>query len=81
MFRVRPSRWTTAFLSSYRSELGGILASLSIIHRICAYAHITAGSAMLYCDNKSAPAKTFQHPNKSITPFLTTDNDILHLAQ
>jgi hypothetical protein len=36
---------------------------------------------MLYCDNKSAPAKTFQHPNKSITPFLTTDNDILHLAQ
>jgi hypothetical protein len=38
-------------MSSYRTELGGILAALYIIHRICEYYNIMAGKATLFCDN------------------------------
>jgi hypothetical protein len=68
-------------LSSYRAELGGILASLYIIHRICSYFHIEMGQAVLYCDNKGAINRAFQKQPFGITPFLTTDYDFIHLAQ
>jgi hypothetical protein len=66
-----------ALLSSYRSELGGILAALYIIHRICEYYLLSQGAAILYCDNKGAVHKAFTTNPKGITPYLTTDYDLL----
>ena len=76
-----PTDGHPSMLSSYRAGLGGILASLYIIHRICSYFHIEIGQAVLYCDNKGAINKAFQKQPLGITPFLTTDYDLIHLAQ
>jgi hypothetical protein len=67
-----------AYLSSYRSELGGILAAIYIIFRICLhYNNITSGTAKLYCDNKGAVTQSRKPHPLGITPFLTSDYDFL----
>ncbi len=53
----------STLISSYYSELGGILATLYIIHRICRYYYITTGDAKLYSDNKGVITKMFQAPS------------------
>jgi len=67
--------------SSYRAELGGILVSLYLIYKVCQYYRIEHGQAQLFCDNRGAISKAFQHSTLGITPFLTTDFDLLHLIQ
>jgi hypothetical protein len=68
-------------MSSYRTELGGLLAVLYIIHRICHHYQVTQGQAKCYCDNKGAVTNTFAPRQRGITPFLNTDYDLIHLAQ
>ncbi len=67
-------------LSSYRLELGGILAALYIIHRISVCYQVSSGKAKLYCDNKWAVNKVFGSPARGITPFLTADHDLIYAA-
>jgi len=76
-----PADGHPSMMSSSRAELGGILASLYIIHRICSYFYIVTGQAVLYCDNKGAISRAFQQQPFGIIPFLTTDYDLIHLAQ
>ncbi len=52
-----PSDGHPTLLSSYRSELGRILASLYVIYKICDHYNIQEGKATLYCDNKGAIQK------------------------
>jgi hypothetical protein len=68
-------------LSSYRAELSGILALLYLVYRISSYHGITAGAIRVYCDNKSALSKTVKVAPLGITPFLTTDYDLIHLIR
>jgi hypothetical protein len=49
---VGPDDGKPALISSYQSELGGILASMYIFYRFCNYYKISDGSAKLYCGNK-----------------------------
>jgi hypothetical protein len=68
-------------MSSYRAELGGIVAALYVIHRICDYYSITTGQATLYCDNKGAINNSFQSITPGISPFLSPSYDLLLLAK
>ena len=52
--------------SSYRAELGGILASIVYANKIAAKYDITEGSCMMICDNKGALASSFGY--KKINP-------------
>ena len=52
--------------SSYRAELGGILASIVYANKIAAKYDITDGSCMMICDNKGALASSFGY--KKINP-------------
>jgi hypothetical protein len=68
-----------ALMSSYRSELGGILALLYIIYRICKYYDLSSGKAVFYCDNKVAIGNSFKSAPSGITPFFQPDYDLLGL--
>ncbi len=68
-------------LSSYRSELGGILSVLYIVHRICQSYNISAGKVVLYCDNKGALRNAFKDNPPGISPTSAADYDILRLAR
>jgi hypothetical protein len=70
-----------ASVSSHRPELRGILAALYIIHRICSYYDITSGKVILYCDNKSAIGTSFKPIALGISPFLSPNYDLIHLAK
>jgi hypothetical protein len=45
--------------SAYRSELTGIMASVTIIELLCEFLKITAGAATMVCDGKSALERVF----------------------
>jgi hypothetical protein len=68
-------------MSSYRAELGGIVAALYVIHRICDYYSITMGKATLYCDNKGAINNRFQTITPGLSQFLSPSYDLLLLAK
>jgi hypothetical protein len=69
-------------LSSYRPELGGITSLLFLLRVIVHIGSITAGSVMLYCDNKSALENVFDsEPKRGIYPLLAVDYDLLVLAK
>jgi hypothetical protein len=55
--------------SSYRSELGGILASIVYANQICAKYNITEGQCTMICDNKGALASSFG--NRQLNPRWT----------
>jgi hypothetical protein len=76
-----PDHTSKPCMSSYRSELGGILAALYIIHRICQYYQISSGFAILYCDNRGAIANAFKTLVPSISSTLRPDYDLLSLTQ
>lgn len=68
-------------LTSYRAELSGIIATLYIVYRICQHYNIEEGSMILYCDNKGALGKAFKDIKPGITPYFTTDHDLIELAR
>jgi hypothetical protein len=68
-------------MSSYRAELGGIVAALYLIQRICEYYDIKSGKAILYCDNKGAITNSFQQVTRGISPFMSPSYDLLLLAK
>jgi hypothetical protein len=70
----------TDLLSSFWSELCGLLALLYILHFICYCYNIQASSAKLFCDNKGALAHFFRNRYTGITPYLFSDYDIIMLA-
>jgi hypothetical protein len=61
--------------------MSSYLAAIYVISKICIYYHISSGKAILFCDNKGAISKAFKTPQMGITPFLTTDFDLLHQIQ
>jgi hypothetical protein len=67
-------------LLSYRVELSGIVSQLYIIHRICQHYSITSGKVKIYCDNKGTLRNSFAPIPSGITPYLTTDHDLIELA-
>jgi hypothetical protein len=71
-----PTDGHAPLLSSYRTELSGIITALYIIYRICDYYHLDSGKATLFCDNKGVIRKTFQPQQLGITPFLSSDYDL-----
>jgi hypothetical protein len=68
-----------ALLSSYRAELGGLLALLYLVYRISTFHQVSAGSLRIICDNKSALSKAVTIAPRGITPFLTSDYDLVAL--
>lgn len=68
------------FLSAYCSELGGIVAVLYLVSRICQCYDIESGKVTLFCDNKGALAKVFKKPPPGITPFPSSDYDLIYMA-
>ncbi len=68
-------------MSSYHAELGGLLALFYIVYRICKYHNISAGIFRVYCDNKFALSKVTTAAPRGITPFLTSDYDLVALLQ
>lgn len=69
-------------MTSYRSELGGLLAVLYIIYRVCSAYDIQAGKVKYYCDNKGVIQNVFHPPcQPSITSFLATDSDLVYTAR
>jgi hypothetical protein len=65
-----------SLLSSYRSELRGILAAIYIIFCIRAHSGIRNGYVKIYCDNKGAITNAFQPVQPGISPYTTTDYDL-----
>jgi len=49
-------------LSAYHSEVGGILAILYLVCRICHCHSTDSGKVTLFCDNKEALSKIFNNP-------------------
>ena len=69
-------------LSSYRSELGGILTILAILKMIIDSYEITAGSITLYCNNQGALDNVFdKQPKRGIFPLLQRDFELLGSAR
>jgi hypothetical protein len=69
-------------LSSYRSELGGILTILFLLTQLGEYYEITAGTVVLYCDNEGALDNVFdEFPKRGIYPLLARDYDLLGAAR
>jgi hypothetical protein len=78
---VGPVDGHPSLVISYRAELSGIIACLYIIYRVFQYYQLSAGSCMLYCDNKGALKNAFQPIAPGITPYLKTDHDLIEVAQ
>jgi hypothetical protein len=57
--RAGPDDGHPMLMSSYQSELGGLLAVLYTIYRICSYHQVTSGSIRYYCDNKGVRRNVF----------------------
>jgi len=68
-------------LSSYRAELSGLLALVYMVYRISSYHGIHSGTFRIHCDNKSALAKAVTTAPVGITPFFTSDYDLIALIQ
>jgi hypothetical protein len=68
-------------MSSYRSELGGLLAVLYTIYRICQHYHVTSGKLRYYCDNKGVLTNVFSPLAPGLAPYLQTDADLVMEAK
>jgi hypothetical protein len=79
--RASPTDGHSTSMSSYCTELGGIVAALYVIQRICEYYDIAVGKATLYCDNKGTISKSFQPVIPGISPFMSQSYDLLLLAK
>jgi len=68
-------------LSSYRAELGGLLALIYLVYRISAYHANHSGSLRLHCDNKLALNQATKAAPLGITPYFSSDYDLLELIR
>jgi ribonuclease HI len=68
-------------MSSYRTELGGLVAVLYIIFRICSHYQVTAGKLTYYCDNKGVLSNIFRTAPITVTGCLQTDFDLVLVAK
>jgi hypothetical protein len=68
-------------LTTHRAELSGIVTILYLTHRICEYYNISNGKIKCYCDNKGALRHVFEKTTTGITPYFSTDHDLVELAQ
>jgi hypothetical protein len=72
-----PSHGHHALLSAYRAELGGLLALVYMVARICRFHNISSGTLCIYCDNKTALSKVTDSVPHGITPHLSSDYDLV----
>jgi hypothetical protein len=67
--------------SSYRSELGGLLAVLYLIHRICHHYQVQGGQLKYHCDNRGVLKNVFSSATPGIAPYLQADADLVMEAR
>jgi hypothetical protein len=53
-------------MSAYRGEVTGLLAAVFIIHHLCNYFHVTAGTATIGCDGAAALYQAFKAAHRSV---------------
>ncbi len=68
-------------LSPFHSKIGGLLAILYILHRICSHYKIEAGKASVYCDNKGALSSVFSDASPNISSYLSPDYNLIELCK
>jgi hypothetical protein len=76
-----PTDGHPTLMSSYRAELGGQIAILYTIYRICQFQQVSSGKFKYYCDNKGVLTNIFSKMPMTITQFLHTDYDLVHVAK
>jgi hypothetical protein len=76
-----PTDGNPSALSSYRAELGGLLAILYTIYRICQHYQVTSGKVSYYCDNKGVLSNVFSYRTPRISQFLQPDSDLVMAAR
>jgi hypothetical protein len=69
------------FLSSFRAELSGIVTILYFTHHICEYYHNYRRTMKCHCGSKGALRNVFDKTNTGVKPYLSTDHDLVELAQ
>jgi len=70
------------WLSSYRPEMGGMVALLFLVLSVTKHQEIYSGQATLYCDNQGALDNLFdEFPKRGIFPMLQRDYDLLHIGK
>jgi hypothetical protein len=67
-------------LSSHQSELGGLLAVLYIIYKVCNYYGIKEGKAIIYSDNKGALSAAFNNSATTLSSYMAPDYDLIELC-
>jgi hypothetical protein len=68
-------------MSSYRSELGGLLAVLYLIHCICHHYQVQGGQLKYHCDNRGVLKNVFSPATPGIAPYLQADADLVMEAR
>jgi hypothetical protein len=76
-----PADGNPQLMSSYRAELGGLIAILYTIYRICQFHQVTSGKFKYHCDNKGVLTNVFSKKPTSITHFLQADYDLVQVAK
>ena len=66
-----------SLVSSFREELGGLLAVLYVMHRVCQYYHVQEGKASIFCDNKGALTHVFNKCITGISAYQILDYDLI----
>jgi hypothetical protein len=70
-----------SLIISYQSELGGLIAVLHDIYRICMHHSVTCGKVWYYCDNRGVISNVFNNNVPGIFPFFNTDYDLVLVAK
>jgi hypothetical protein len=68
-------------MSSYRAELGELIAILYTIYRICQVQQVTLEKLKYHCDNRDVLTNVFNKRPTTITHFLHADYDIVQVAK
>jgi ribonuclease HI len=76
-----PADGHPALMSSYRAELGGLIAILYTIYRICQFQQVSSGKFKYHCDNKGVLTNVFSNKPMTISQFLHADYDLVHVAK
>lgn len=70
------------FMTSYRSELGGLTALLCLLKHILQLRNVLTGQCTIYCDNSAALNNVFKPSlDAGIYPLLESDYDLLGVAR
>ncbi len=68
-------------MSSYRVELGGLVAILYTVFRICQHYQVLSGKVKYHCDNKGVINNVFSPRAPTLSQFLKMDYDLVHTAK